>query len=146
MSIGHENLMDSTMVYKGASVFEFQSLILTVGPNNTLKGGQCFPVDCQIFPCIKTYRGTNVNELRTFGSSTWRTTSRSLPKNYWMLGLNATQRNGSWYNCYPSDQWNETNVADVEVAPSPGAYWITFDIKYYPSDCAFTMESVLSLR
>lgn len=31
----------------------------------------------------------------------------------------------------------------MEVAPPPGAYWNTSDIKYYPSDCAFTMDGAL---
>ena len=48
------------MVYESASVFGFQSLMLTVGPNSILKGGKCFAVDCQIFPYIKTYEGMNV--------------------------------------------------------------------------------------
>ena len=143
LSIGHESLMNSTTVYEGASVFGFQSLMLTVGPNSTLKGGKCFAVDCQIFPCIKTYGGTNVTNFVLSEEVLGEQPLARYTKNSWMLGLDATLRNGSWHNCYPSNQWNETNVTDVGVAPPPGVYWNTSDIKYYPSDCAFTMDGVL---
>ena len=46
LSIGHKSLMNSIIVYESASVFVFQSLMLMVGPNSTLKGGKCFAVDC----------------------------------------------------------------------------------------------------
>jgi hypothetical protein len=139
LSIGHESLMNSTTVYEGASVFG----LLTVGPNSTLKGGKCFAVDCQIFPCIKTYGGTNVMNPVPPEEVLGEQPLARYTKNCWMLGLNATLRNGSWHNCYPPNQWNETNVADVEVAPPPGAYWNASDIKNYPSDCEFTMDGAL---
>lgn len=142
----------------GPSIVSFTALMLNQGPSSKLPqdGGNdssTFAVQCQIFPCMKTYSGTNISNFvlyETFDevpvpvnpvTSTPSESSASYllsGQPVYLLVSNRTLYDGTWSDCTTS---NIPTSTDSVAIPKNGTSPEQPSNTYYPAECVWAVDN-----